>query len=181
MSSTYRTRPDYVAAIERAHVAYERLGISNETERAVIDHLAEIGVLTNCFVQGSTSCTGSCPSGQHCIETTTHNCVCSASFRDPEAVNIEGQWHEVRDGKATSLDRVLDQCEGNACGVVAVISNGQGEGYTVVNRSDRNVVVSIRWLVGFQCIGWQDIPLGPGQSARYGNWGYCNPYRANYA
>jgi hypothetical protein len=59
---------------------YKRLGITKYMEQAVIQHLAELGVLHTCCVRGSTQCKGACPAGQGCLSTTIGNCVCSPSF-----------------------------------------------------------------------------------------------------
>jgi len=67
----------YEDAIASAKPRYESLGISQEMERVVLEHLEALGALTNCFTAGSTECTGGCPEGQHCVKTTTNNCVCS--------------------------------------------------------------------------------------------------------
>ena len=69
-------------------------------------------------------------------------------------------------------------CGGTACGVVSVAWNGQG--YDIRNGSDRRVLVKIRFLFGWSCMGPSDIPLGPGETKKYGNGGYCNPIEANY-
>lgn len=66
----------YEENLASAKLKYEALAISQEMERAVIEHLETLGALENCYVHGSSSCTGKCPAGQHCVTTTTGNCVC---------------------------------------------------------------------------------------------------------
>jgi hypothetical protein len=56
---------------------YRTLGITKAMETAVIEYLASERVLATCYTPGSASCMGDCPAGQHCITTTTGNCVCS--------------------------------------------------------------------------------------------------------
>jgi len=63
-------------AAQEHEAKYAALGITTEIEWAVIEHLASIGALTSCYRPGGGGCAETCPRGQHCIETTRHNCVC---------------------------------------------------------------------------------------------------------
>ncbi len=53
-------------------------GITPQMETAVMEYLAELGVLVMCSVQGR--CEGDCPSGQSCIRLHNMNCACSTRF-----------------------------------------------------------------------------------------------------
>lgn len=96
-------------------------------------------------------------------------------------VNISGGFQELENEITTPVenDIQISSCNGNACSSASVSWNGNG--YNINNsHSNRKVRVRIRFLSGLQCLDWSDIDLDPGQTKRYGNGGYCNPYEANF-
>lgn len=75
----------------------------------------------------------------------------------------------------------LGTCQGNACKVFTISSNGVGKGFTLTNHSkNRRVRVSIQFTFGLQCQSATIVDLNPGQSRMFGNGAFCNPYSANY-
>ena len=77
---SYEESEAYQTIVKQHDEKYKSLGISKEQEAAVIQALADLGVLATCYVPGSSSCTGKCPSGQKCISSTRGNCICSSAF-----------------------------------------------------------------------------------------------------
>lgn len=70
----------YQQIMADADARFTTLGITKEMAKAVIDHLAELGVLQTCYVKDSPDCKGPCPTGQGCMGDIRNNCVCSKKF-----------------------------------------------------------------------------------------------------
>jgi len=71
-------------------------------------------------------------------------------------------------------------CQGNACDVTQIVPNPTG-GYKFTNTSNnRKIKITIRFAFGWSCMSPTDIHLQPGQTAKFGNGGYCDPYTSNF-
>jgi hypothetical protein len=72
---------EYKKILQKASATYRRLGITAQIERAVIDHLKDLGAVDTCYTPNSADCTGGCPEGQGCVTSTTGNCVCTGNSK----------------------------------------------------------------------------------------------------
>jgi hypothetical protein len=80
---------------------------------------------------------------------------------------------EVSAGRAP----LASECEGDACGVVAV--TWLDPGYRFENTSSRAIAIRIWFAAKGDCL-LSEFSIAPSRSSGWGNVGFCKPYSARY-
>jgi hypothetical protein len=72
---------------------------------------------------------------------------------------------------------LVSECEGDACGVVAV--TWLDPGYRFESTSSRHIAIRIWFAAKGDCL-LSEFSIAPSRSSGWGNVGFCKPYSARY-
>lgn len=80
---------------------------------------------------------------------------------------------EVVEGRAP----LASECEGDACGAVAV--TWLAPGFRFENTSSRDVAITVWFAAKGDCLR-SEFSIAPSKNSGWGNTGFCKPYSATY-
>jgi hypothetical protein len=78
---------------------------------------------------------------------------------------------------STGRTPLASECEGDACGMVAV--TWLDPGYRFENTSSRDIAIRIWFAAKGDCL-LSEFAIAPSRSSGWGNVGFCKPYSARY-
>ena len=94
-------------------------------------------------------------------------------FVSPDNSVRRSRPDEVAAGRAP----FASECEGDACGAVAV--SWLDPGYRFENTGSREVAIRIWFAAKGDCL-LSEFSIAPSKSSGWGNVGFCKPYSARY-